>query len=170
VAQELALSPQQVELLNRLTTQLQADYSPRLGKLSNLSAADRAARTQELIREYNAQWDRRAADILNTRQMTRYGQLDLQSRGLEAFRDTGIQKRLNLTAPQRQRFQDLLNSAAQTTTHFQRTRWQNPDAAAHLADIYQRRWWETAASILQPGQRSLWAQMSGTTPALGSGP
>jgi len=170
VAQELALSAQQLEVLNRITTQLQGRYSPRLNAFTNLSAAERAARTQELINEYNAQWDRLAADVLNTRQMTRYNQLALQSRGLQAFGDTSVQSRLNLTAQQRQQLQALLARATQQANQFQQTRWNNADVAAHLADIYQRQWWQTANGILQPSQRTLWATMTGTTPTLGRGP
>lgn len=170
VAQELALSPQQVETLNRITTQLQGRYSPRLNSFYSLSPADRAARTQELIREYNAQWDRLAADVLNTRQMTRYGQLALQSRGLEAFGDTSVQQRLKLTPFQRQQFQSLLARATRQANQFQQARWNNPDVAAHLADIYQRQWWTAANGILQPTQRTVWGQLTGTQPTLGRGP
>lgn len=163
VARTLGLSPQQVQLLNEATTRLQSTYGSRLGQFGTLSQADRAARTQELMGQYNAQWNQAAANVLNERQLTRYGQLDLQSRGLEAFNDATVQQRLNLTAPQRQQLQNLRTSAAQQAQQYMQVRWQNSDVAAHLADIYQRQWSDTANGILQPSQRTLWSEMTGQT-------
>ena len=163
VARSLGLSPQQVQLLNEATSRLQSTYSSRLGQLGSLSQADRAARTQALMGQYNAQWNSAAANVLNARQLARYGQLDLQSRGLAAFNDSTVQQRLNLTAQQRQQLQNLRTSAAQQAQQYSQVRWQNSDVAAHLADIYQRQWAQTANSILQPNQRTLWSEMTGQT-------
>ncbi len=83
-----------------MTEQTQAQYGANYAKLNDLSAADRAARLQELNRQYNTAWEKGASDVFNENQRSRYQQFNYQYGGFSSLNDPDVQKRMNLTAGQ----------------------------------------------------------------------
>jgi hypothetical protein len=109
VARDLSLTPAQVDRLNRETGRLQTRYRADWDQLSD---RERAARRQDLAGRYNADWLRSAGTILNEQQVDRYRQLELQSRGLDAYTDPAVQRRLTLTDAQIRQLAELRDQRA----------------------------------------------------------
>lgn len=161
VARSLSLSEQQLKRLNDATAQLQSTYRSQLGKLGSLSERERLARTNALLDEYNTALDRSVAGILNERQMNRYRQLHLQSRGLEAFKDPAVQRRLKLTSQQRQKIEDLHVLTQKQVDELRQAARTNRDEAVRRYQAARQRWYEQANTILDRDQRRMWRDMSG---------
>ena len=100
VSGSLNLTQNQIGNLNKLTDQTQARYRDNYTKLGTLNETERAARLQELHRQYNTDWNKGAQDIFNDTQRSRYQQVNHQYGGFNTFYDPEVQKRLNLTADQ----------------------------------------------------------------------
>src|SRR4051812_44034237 len=64
LSRPLNLTPQQVNQLNQLTNQTQAQYREEYGRLNALPPVERAARAGELDRRFAADWTRGAQDVL----------------------------------------------------------------------------------------------------------
>ena len=81
VARSLEVSDRQRERLDRLTQQTVSDYQARYNRLADVPEAERAARTAELNRQYEAALLKGTRDILDEKQANRYQQLYYQYGG-----------------------------------------------------------------------------------------
>ena len=160
VTRSLNMTPAQINQLNAAIDRLQSRYRTDAQRLGSLSSDVRAQRTSQLQRSYNDDLLKATGGVLDRRQMNRYRQLELQSRGFDAFLDPTVQRQLNLTADQQRQLRTL---ATQTNRQLQALR-----PLTGEADQTQRQRAEIRAralggvnDLLTPQQRQAWTGMIG---------
>jgi len=161
VARNLDLTRDQIDRLNQATDRLQGRYRDQFDRVNRLDERARDARRQELLRNYSGDWTRSAGDIFNERQMSRYRQLELQSRGLDAFRDPDVRRRLNLTDEQYRKLSDLGTRVDEERQNIPATeRLQTRDTLRNWRD-FMGRTQRSMNDILTDEQRRAWREMTG---------
>jgi hypothetical protein len=161
IRSKLNLNEQQFNALNKAYGEAYSKYSTGSGQFgNNLSAEERARKTQELQGTFNQSMNRAVEEtITDPQQRQRYNQLYLQYQGYGAFDDPALQQKLNLTDAQRQQlrqFQDEWNAQMQTYSRDRardtdRTRWNE----------MRKQYGDRLNSVLNEQQRQTWRQMTG---------
>jgi hypothetical protein len=100
IGQALNLTPDQINRLNQVTAQTEAQYRDRYGAIGTMREAERLTRYRDLTQEYLADWNRNAQGVFNDAQRARYQQLSYQYGGFDALYAPDVQRRLSLTPAQ----------------------------------------------------------------------
>lgn len=161
VGQSLNLTQDQMNGLNKLTTQTQATYRDQYGKLNGLNGADRAARLRELNNQYNSAWNKGASSILNKNQLSRYQQLNYQYGGFSALNDPDVQQRMNLTAAQVNALPAQEAWSNKQLEAINQVRATNPTKAAQMYSDYLTQRQARMNKFLTPDQQKEWRQVTG---------
>jgi hypothetical protein len=106
IGQVLNLTADQINRLNAVTAQTEAQFRDRYNAINTIRPAERLTRYRDLTREYLTDWNRNAQGVLNDAQRTRYQQLYYQYGGFDALYDPSVQQRLSLTPAQIQALND----------------------------------------------------------------
>jgi serine/threonine protein kinase len=104
VLEDLQPSIEQANRIEELVHRLEERKKNKTRDLHRLSEKDRDQRMRELARANEAD----VAEVLTRGQRTRLGQIELQFKGLGAFRDATVARELNLTADQKRRIEGIL--------------------------------------------------------------
>jgi hypothetical protein len=156
VARALGLTQNQVSSLRATAARLRQDLEDQLARIKDLRGDERARRLREINDQYDAHWGKEAAGVLTPRQMARYRQLELQARGPEAFTDARVQKKLNLTAQQRQKLEALRQRYQRQMSELDQGSRGGKDEAA-----YRKQFFQEANALLDAGQRRSWRELIG---------
>src|SRR5262249_15197922 len=161
IRKSLNLTDQQIQRLNEANQRWQTQIQDELGRVEKLDERQRTARMQELQQNYWTDPMKSAATILSEPQATRYRQLGLQSRGLEAFSDPDVQKGLSLNDDQRQQLQAASARYTQMMRDIDLAAKTDRNDAVKMWDEAQRIRHDQVQSILDGSQRRPWAGMIG---------
>ena len=107
VQKELKLEDQQVEKAKELAEKISAKMREARESLQGLDQDEQRTKRQELNREINATTLKAVGEFLKPEQVARLKQISLQVRGVQAFSDPEIQKKLNLTDSQKSDIQAI---------------------------------------------------------------
>jgi len=161
VSKSLNLTPEQTTRLNTLTDQIQTQYRDKYTGLNSLNEADRAARAQELNRQYANDWNKGARGIFNENQLNRYQQLNNQYGGFNTLYDPEVQKRLNLTQDQITNLREQANWNNQQWQEINRLGATDPTKATQMYKDYWTQRQERFNKYLTPQQQRTWNEMIG---------
>jgi Spy/CpxP family protein refolding chaperone len=161
VRKSLNLTPEQVNRLNTLTEQTQGQYRDKYSQLSTLKDADRAARMQELNRQYYGDWSKGARNVFNDEQRTRYQQLYYQYGGFNSLGDPDVAKRLNLTPEQRRNLNASIDWSSRQLQDINKTGATDHDKAVQMYRDYQKQYQDRFSKLLTPEQQKTWRDMTG---------
>ena len=160
VGKSLNLTQDQINGLNKLTDQTQAQYRDSYSKLNTLNGADRAARAQELNQQYYGEWNQGCQNILNDNQRLRYQQLNYQYGGFNALTDPDVQKRLNLTPAQVKDFAEQRLEQRAVARDQPPGSDQSDQGRANVQHYWKQRQ-ERFDKFLTPEQQKAWRNMTG---------
>ena len=146
VNKSLNLNQEQLDRLNKLTDQTQAQYRDNYNKINMLNDADRYARIQAMNREYYSDWNKGARDIFNNEQRSRYQQLNYQYGGFNSLNDPDIQRGLNLTPDQLKNLRQSVDLGSQQLQEINRIGATDPEKGAKL---YREYWMQHPGAKLQ---------------------
>jgi hypothetical protein len=107
VQKELKLDDKQLDKAKELAEKTSEKAREARESLQGLDQEERRTKQQELNRELNATALKAAAEFLKPEQITRLRQISNQVRGVQAFTDPEIQKKLNLTDSQKSDIQEI---------------------------------------------------------------
>lgn len=161
VARTLNLNQNQINRLNSLTEQTQAQYRSDYTKAAGLAEADRMVRMAELNRQYSAAWGKGAADVFNDTQAARYRQLNYQYGGFHALYDPDVQKRLNLTPDQVRNLREQADWSNRQWQEVNRAGVADVNRSTQLYKDYWNQRQERFNRYLTPEQQRAWATMVG---------
>jgi hypothetical protein len=161
VSHELRLTQSQIDRLKASTTELRSKYTGQIDRLSRLSGAERVRLLRELERSMSGDWRQAASQILTPEQMKRYTQIELQVRGLEAFSDADIKRKLKLNTGQLQKLQSVRDQAKREMGEVRLLARDDLRKAQRRHEEYRQRWYEAANNILDGDQRRMWREMTG---------
>ena len=115
VQKELKLDDKQVDKAKDLAEKTREESREKFQGLQDLSQEERRAKMQEINREINATTLKAAGEFLNPEQVARLKQISLQVRGVQAFSDPEVQKKLNLTDSQKGEIQAIAQESMEAT-------------------------------------------------------
>jgi len=101
VQKELKLDDQQVEKAKKVAEEMRGKMRESFQALQGLDDAERRTKMQEMQRTMQAESLKAIGEILKPEQLARLKQISYQQRGITAFSDPEVQKKLNLTDAQK---------------------------------------------------------------------
>src|SRR5438477_1062872 len=107
VQKELKLDDQQVEKAKDLAEKTREKMQQTRESLQGLDQEERRAKQQEIAREMNTSSLKALGEFLKPEQIARLKQISYQQRGVSAFNDPEIAKKLNLTDTQKSEIQTI---------------------------------------------------------------
>lgn len=161
VTRTLGLTQTQFNSLNAVASRLQQQSRSQLGQLGKLAATERDRRRQQINDKHNQQFQKEAAGILSAKQMARYRQLELQARGPGAFDDPEIQKKLALSARQRQQMKALRDRFERQLSELRKLSRNGDTEAGRRVAAYHKQFLVKANDLLDPAQRRTWRELIG---------
>ena len=161
VSKTLNLNREQIDSLNKVTGQVQSQYRDDYGKIGTLSGVDRAARLQELNRNYYTAWNKGANDVFNDTQRSRYQQLNYQYGGFNSLYDPEVQKQLNLTERQMKALGEHSDWSNKQWDEIQRMGATDPTKATQSFNEYWKQREERFGKYFTPEQQKAWSSMTG---------
>jgi hypothetical protein len=144
-----------------MTDKLQARYQVEFDKLGSLTEAQRAARTQELNRQFLVDWSSGAKSLMDSRQMSRYQQLQLQYSRFNSFTDPAVQKQLNLTTDQQARLREANAWSEDQIRSILQTGATDRDRGLRMYDTFNQAYQERLNGILSRDQQQVWQGVIG---------
>jgi len=111
VQKELKLDDQQVEKAKDLAEKTREKMRETRETLQGLEGEERRTKQQEISREMNASSLKALGEFLKPEQITRLKQIAYQQRGVSAFNDPEVAKKLNLTDSQKGDIQTILQES-----------------------------------------------------------
>ena len=108
VQKELKLDDKQVEKAKELDEKMNEEMRGKFQDLQDLEPQERRTKMQEINREISASALKSAGEFLKPEQIARLKQIACQVRGAQAFSDTEVAKKLNLTDAQKKQWKEML--------------------------------------------------------------
>lgn len=161
VRRDVNITDQQLGRLNQSLETVQGRFRNDFAGLEKLNERERAARSQELARNFNTELMKASGDVLSAEQMNRLRQLELQRQGIQVFSDPDVQKRLNLTDQQRTQLRDLGDTTDKGIREIRGNRELKREDAIKRFDTLDQQTRERINTILTEQQRKTWAEMIG---------
>ena len=161
VSKSLNLTQDQVNGLNKLTEQTQAQYRANYEKLNTLSPAERQVQVQQLNQQYTADWNKGASTVFNNDQRGRYQQFNYQHGGFNALYDPDVQKRLSLTPGQMKNLDEHRDWSNQQLQDINRLGATDPTKGTQMYNDYWKQRQERFNKYLTPEQQKAWLEMTG---------
>jgi hypothetical protein len=164
VRQQLNLTNDQFNALQRAYNQAWSRYQTELGQVGRYSPTDaqRIKKMSDLQASFyqnlNGAVDR---SITNPQQRQRYNQLYLQYQGYNAFSDPGVQQNLNLTSEQREKLNQYGQDWNRQMAALQQAYQTNPAAATLRYNQLMQQQAQRYSSVLTPQQQQMWQEMTG---------
>lgn len=115
VQKELKLDDQQVEKSKELATSMREKMQETREKLQGLEGEELRTKRAEITKEMNESTLKAVGAFLKPEQVTRLKQISYQQRGLQAFSDPEVAKKLNLTDTQKTDIQTINSEVMETT-------------------------------------------------------
>jgi hypothetical protein len=115
VQKELKLDDQQIEKGKELAEKMREESREKFQGLQDLSQEERRTKMQEITKEINDSTIKAVAAFLKPEQIARLKQISFQQRGLQAFSDPEIAKKLNLTDTQKTDIQEINREIMEST-------------------------------------------------------
>jgi hypothetical protein len=107
VQKELKLDDKQVDKAKDLAEKTREEMREKFQGLQDLSQDERRTKMQEVNREINATTLKAVGEFLKPEQVVRLKQISVQVRGVQAFSDPEVRKKLNLTDSQKSDIQAI---------------------------------------------------------------
>jgi len=161
VQKELKLDDEQVEKVKKLADATREKMRESFQSLQGLEGDERRTKMQELQREMQTTSLKAVGEILKPEQLTRLKQISYQQRGVIAFNDPEIQKKLNLTDSQKGEIQSL-NQEFMTESReiFQANQGDREGAMKKLQEL-RKQTLAKAESKLNDEQQKSWKEALG---------
>jgi len=160
VQKELKLDDQQTEKAKELAEKVQGEMREKMQGLQDLSQEERQTKMQEINREVNASTLKTAGEFLKPEQITRLHQISYQQRGLQAFSDPEVAKKLNLTDAQKAEIQ-AIGSEAREKMPSREDRQSDPQAAMKKSREINKEALSKVESKLNDEQQKTWKELLG---------
>ena len=172
VQDELKLTDEQRGKVESLMTSLREEMTGLRDKLSDVAPEERFARMRELMEEANAKVSKDVAAMLDSDQMKRFEQLELQVRGLDAFADAKVQEALKVAEEQKTKIGALMTEMAEKRQSIMQDAQGDFQGAMAKFRELQDSTREKVMALMSDDQKAKYKEMTGEPfemPAFGGG-
>jgi len=161
VQKELKVEGDQATKLKDAVGKVTAAHRDEFAKLRDLDQNERRTKTAELTRTVNEETLKAVSDILNTEQLKRLKQIELQQAGERAYSRPEVQKALNLTDEQKEK----LKTIAEDTSKQRRELLQGGNAQGNREKLtaLTKESNDKVQAVLTDEQKKAWKDLTGET-------
>ena len=161
VQKELKLDDAQVQKVEAIAQDARDKMTGLRDKLQDVAKEDRREKMTQYMSEINADVKKSLAGVLKPDQLKRYEQIDLQNRRADAFADPEVQRKLNLTAEQKDKIRGIQEeSRGQMREIFQSFQNDREGAMKRMQEL-RKETFDKAANVLTSEQKATWKEMAG---------
>jgi hypothetical protein len=163
VSQHLQFSNDQIDRMNRAYGDAWSSYQKRVNGLGiTLTPDQQAIQLKQLNQDFYKELSTSSNQIItDPKARMRYNQLNLQSRGFNAFEDPLVQQRLALTPEQRQSIDRYQQEWSKSMNELRNDFTTDREGAAKRYNELRRRDWDRVEKVLTEQQRQTWREMVG---------
>jgi len=161
VQKELKLDEKQVDKAKELDEKIRGEMQEKFQGLQDLEPQERRTKMQEINREINASTLKTAGEFLKPEQVTRLKQIANQVRGAQAFSDTEVAKKLNLTDTQKTDLQTIQQESMQEMGTIFRENQDDPEARMKKMTELRKQTLSKAEAKLNDEQKKTWNELLG---------
>jgi len=161
VQKELKLDDKQAEKAKELADKTREEMQGKFQDLQGLDQEERRTKMQALNQEMNASALKSAGEFLKPDQIARLKQISLQQRGVMAFSDPEVAKKLNITDAQKTDIQEIGRAAREkmpSREDFQSDR----EAAMKKMQEVNKETLSQVVSKLNDEQQKTWKELLGS--------
>jgi Spy/CpxP family protein refolding chaperone len=161
VQKELKLDDKQVEKAKELADKTREEMQGKFQDLQGLDQEERRTKMQALNQEMNASALKSAGEFLKPEQIARLKQIGYQVRGVQAFSDPEVAKKLNITDAQKTDIQEIGRAAREkmpSREDFQSDR----EAAMKKMQEVNKETLSQVVSKLNDEQQKTWKELLGS--------
>jgi len=161
VQKELKLDDQQVEKAKDLAEKTREKMRETRETLQGLEGEERRTKQQEISREMNASGLKALGEFLKPEQIARLKQISYQVRGVIAFSDPEVQRKLNLTDSQKSDIQAMVQElGTESRTIFQDNQDDREAAMKKIQELGKQTLSKAEAKLNDEQQKS-WKELLG---------
>jgi hypothetical protein len=162
VQRELKLDKAQTEKVANVAAEVTSKARAAAKEFEGLGEAERRDRMHVLMTAVCKDAMTTVRDIFSTEQFLRYEQIALQQRGLMAFADPEIQKKLKLSTEQKQRAHELARTLHDQVRELSRTTTPGKTGEAHAQGLaLQLKGVNDVVATFNPDQKAIWKTLIG---------
>jgi Spy/CpxP family protein refolding chaperone len=161
VQKELKLEDQQVEKCKEIGDKAREKMQEFRSQTEGLDQDQRRAKMMELMREFNESTVKSASEFLKPEQLTRLKQISYQQRGVLAFSDPEVEKKLNITDSQKTDFKAIADEfRTESSTVFQENRDDREAMMKKMGEL-RKSTLAKAEAKLNDEQQKTWKELLG---------
>jgi hypothetical protein len=161
VQKELKLDEEQVTKATKVATEAREKMMGMREQLQDLEPQERMAKSQELIKPINEAALKSAKEFLKPEQLTRFHQIELQQRGLQAFADPAIAKKLSITSEQETKFKSVMTDMQSEQREIQQSAGDDRQAAMQKMTALRKETLTKVMAMMTDDQKKTWKEMTG---------
>jgi DNA uptake protein ComE-like DNA-binding protein len=162
VQKEIKLDDAQIEKAKGLAQKINDEMREKRQGLQDLEPQERMAKMQELNREANTMVEKSAGEFLKPEQITRLHQISYQQRGLQAFSDPEVAKKLNLTDAQKADIKTISDDSMQEMRSIMQGFQDDREGTTKKLAEFRKETLTKATAKLNDEQQKSWKELLGT--------
>jgi len=161
VQKELKLDDSQVEKAKDFAAKAREKMTEIREKLQGLEGEERRTKQQEIAKEMNEAALKAFGEFLKPEQITRLKQISYQQRGAQAFTDSEVAKKLNITDAQKSEIQSIVtDSMAEMRTIFTENQDDQEARMKKMTEL-RKKTLASAEAKLNDEQQKTWKELLG---------
>jgi Spy/CpxP family protein refolding chaperone len=164
VQKELKLDSQQTEKVEQVAKDIREKHASDFENIRGLDPAERRDKMTELNKTITAEVDKALADALKPEQTKRFSQIRLQQYGLQAFADSKVQEKLNLTDGQKNKIRGIEEDSREKMREIFQNAGGDPQekaAAGRKFMALRKESLEKALGVFTSEQKTTWKELTG---------
>jgi len=162
VQQELKLNAEQQKKVDALASVLREKMTGLREKIQDIPQEDRTpAKMAEIMKPINDELKKSLGEIVTPAQLTRFNQISLQARNLQAFTDPEIVGKLKLTDDQKSKIQDIAQGAQDQRREIFQSLQDDREAGMKKLSELNKNLMGKATALLSADQKAAWKDMTG---------
>jgi hypothetical protein len=161
VQQELKLDASQTEKMNKYAEETMAKRREQFQGLQDLPQEKRREKMQEMMKTANEENQKAIKEILKPEQVTRFNQIELQSRRFAAFADPAVREKMRFTEEQASQIRSLSESFQSEAQEIRQNTQGDFAEMRKQMDALNKAKMDKVTALLTADQKKTWKEMTG---------
>ena len=161
VQKELKMDTEQVEKANALSADFREKMTDLRSQLDGLQGEEMVTKRTELMKPINEETTKKVKSFLKDDQYTRLTEIELQQRGLAAFADPAIAKKLSITEDQKSKVSAMMTDMQADLRDIMQSAGDDRQAAMKKATELRAETTKKVMALMSADQKKTWEEMTG---------
>ncbi len=161
VQKELKLETEQVEKANAVAADLREKMTDLRSQLDGLEGQEMMTKRTELMKPINEEVTKKVKGFLKEEQFARLTQIELQQRGIMAFADATIVKKLSITEEQKSKVASLMTDMQSEQREIMQSAGDDRQGAMRKSQELRAETTKKVMALMTADQKKTWEEMTG---------